>query len=114
MSYIIEDYMIKDLNLSGNELLTYAFLTTQGVCDDTLEQMRSKIGMKSVTTLKTTLKSLLDRGLITSTKEKVNYPTTYSVVNTPNTTKGVEEVSNKINPREILRRGVMSRRSVLD
>lgn len=111
MSYIIEDYMIKDLNLSGNELLTYAFLSTQGVCDETLEQMRSKIGMKSVTTLKTTLKSLVDRGLIISTKEKVNYPTTYTVVNnTQDTPK-----SDKVNPKEVLRKGVLvSRRSMLD
>ena len=103
MSYIIEDYMRKDLKLSGHELLTFAYITSRGVCDDTLEQMREEIGMRSVTTLKTTLKSLLDRGLITSTKERVNYPTTYTVANTSNTTNTSGEVlEEKINPRERL------------
>lgn len=120
MSYTIEDYMLNDLNLSGNELLTYAFLTSEGVYEDTLEHMRGQVGMKSITTLKNTLRSLVDRGLITITKEGINSPTTYSVVNDLNTcvtsVEGGYEPprSGGINPKEVLRKGVKNRRSLLD
>lgn len=119
MSYVIEDYMLTKLNLSGNELLTYAFLNSEGVYQDTLEHLRKQVGMKSITTLKNTLKSLADKGLVFINKESINSPTTYSVaqhLNTSNTSvKSVSEThkSGKLNPRELLRSGV-NKRNLLD
>ena len=111
MSYTIEDYMIEELDLSGNELLTYAFLSSQGVYEDTLENMRKKIGMKSLTTLKSTLKSLVSNGLVSITKEGVNFPTTYSVEGL----KSKEEVTEeKLNPKSLFRHGVKTKRSLLE
>ena len=113
--FIIEDYMIKDLNLSGNDLVLYAYITTQGVCEESLPTLMTSVGVKSINTIRSSLKCLEDKGLITITT-RGNKPSIITAANTSNTTtKGVEEVrSNKINPREILRRGTVSRRSVLD
>lgn len=135
MSYTIENYMFNDLDLSGNELLTYAFLTSCGVYNDPLEHMKDEVGLKSISTLRNSLRSLEEKGLIKKKSLGSNSPTIYSVVDrreiiTPQTQTLIldpnrsynimfeipNEVynSNKINPKEVLRKGVKNRRSLLD
>lgn len=141
MSYTIEDYMLNDLNLSGNELLTFAFLSTQGVYKDTLEHMRKMVGMKSVTTLRNTLVSLEEKGLIKK-KTKGNTPTIYYIDKSIDSESLTKEDSTppqvltldpnrsyvisfdtqenkchnieKINPKDLFRHGAKTRRSLLD
>lgn len=111
MSYVISDKIIKDTTLNTNEILVLGFLTTQQTYNNTLKEMCSEIGVRSVSTLRNTLRSLVNKGYVFISEQGVNSPTTYSVIKDYGEETPREEVfEEKINPRKIL----LGRRNILD
>lgn len=109
--FTIEDYMIKDLQLKGTDLLVFAFLSSQGVVEIPNEDLKNEVGVKSVTTVKNSLKCLEDRGLISITINGSNKPNTIKVTYSANSIY----TDGKINPKSMLfRHGEKTRRSLLD
>lgn len=107
--FTIEDYMIKDLQLKGTDLLVFAFLSSQGVVEIPNEDLKNEVGVKSVTTVKNSLKCLEDRGLISITVNGSNKPNTIEVISSTPQTPEV-----KVNPKSLFRGEEKTRRTLLD
>lgn len=100
MSITIEDYMLKDLNLSGNTLLVFAYLTANTPFSDNLGVIQRDLHI-SRSTLNTTLATLEEKGLVTREVRGSNKPSVFRVggveVNkTPSrdVSKDIEEFKN--------------------
>ena len=75
--YVIQGWMINELNLSGNELMIYAIIygfsqEQNSWYEGSLSYLASFINCKSKTTLMNILKSLIDKGLIEKQDYKIN------------------------------------------
>ena len=95
----IEDYMVKDLHLSGNDLIIYALISTKGVYEDSLTTMCLETGV-TMNTVRKVLRSLEDNDLITREVSNTNTPAVYKVKFSPTKTPTSNEDSEeKINPK---------------
>lgn len=109
MSFIIEDYMINELSLSGNDLLVFAFLSAKGVGKCSVRTIRRGVGVSSDTTIRNTLKHLEEKGLITITSSKGDRePNTIEVLYSPQNfdTETHQESVEKFSPSKHLHRRV--------
>lgn len=96
--FTVEDYMVNDLNLSGNFLLVFALLCGEGVCEYTNTELCEKVGLKSVNTLKSVLRSLEEKGLICVTQNG-NRANTIEVLH-----NDLPASDRKVNPKNIMRK----------
>lgn len=70
MFYKICDFMYEDLNLIGTDLNVFAIIYSSKEFYGSLETLRKRAGVKSVSTIKYSLKRLLERGLISKQEPK--------------------------------------------
>lgn len=114
MNFEITDIMVKDLHLSGNELLLYGLLSVTSPCEMSVREIGEEIGVTTPQTTRNLLKSLEGKGLIirevqvgTNYIYSITSPGKVSEVDTP--PQEVEPLrrersggSDKFNPRREL------------
>ena len=66
--YTVHDFMYDDLNLSGTDLYVFAFLYSFKEYSGSLSYLSKAVGVKSTTTIQSSLKRLIDLGFIKKEK----------------------------------------------
>ncbi len=78
--YTVHDFMYEDLNLSGTDLCVFAFLYSFKEYSGSLSYLSKAVGVKSTTTIQSSLKRLIELGLIQKEKSSNCFSTCRYVV----------------------------------
>ena len=73
--YTVHSFMYEDLNLSGTDLTVFAFLYSFKNYNGSLSYLAKAVGVRSTTTIQSSLKRLIDLGLIRKDKPSNKYST---------------------------------------
>lgn len=73
--YTIHAFMYEDLNLSGTDLYVFAFMYSFKEYKGSVSYLAKAVGVKSTTTIQSSLKRLIDLGLIKKEKSESCFST---------------------------------------